>query len=129
MHETIEMLMQGDGEVVAYFVAARVKWAELLHDVCEISVTDLAERISIALEWFEANCGDQQCGREVMAWSGFASIYSNQDGYRRPGRGANEAVKLAEAFAAAFLGDEIKEYARKAAESYYICLENGRYVH
>lgn len=124
MHYAIENLMNNDVSVVEHFSKAKGKWQELLSDITTVSVTELAKRLTSAQSWFEVNCGGRDEGKQIMPWTGFASIYSTQDGYDGPGRSMNEAVKLAQAFVASSVSIEVKGQAHKAARSYHISYDS-----
>lgn len=124
MHSVIESLMNNDPSVVEYFSKAQEKWQEILSDIKTVSVSELAERLSSAQPWFEANCGGRTKGKQIMPWTGFASIYSIQDGYDRPNKSMDEAAKLANAFAKSSVSVEVKGAAREAASSYYISYDS-----
>lgn len=127
MHRTIEKLMANEEPVGEYFVAAKQKWADMLADITEVSVAELADRLTSEQSWFERHCGGRWDGYEVMVWSGFGSIYDVTLGYERDGLGRAEAVKLAEAFASCMCSVEIKGIARDVAASYHLERVNGRY--
>lgn len=127
MHYAIENLMNNEVSTVEHFSKAKEKWEDILSDITTVSVSELAKRLSTAQSWFEVNCGGRDEGKETMPWTGFASIYSIQDGYERPNRSMDEAVKLAQAFVASSVSIEVKGSAHRAALSYHINYENKTY--
>ena len=117
MHDTIEKLMAGDAAIPGYYTAAHAHWKTLLSDVDTVSIEDLAKRLSSAQTWFEHHCGGRSPGQEVMVWTGFASLYSTQDGWENT---AESGKKLAQAFAASMCSVGVKAGARKAGNSYHV---------
>lgn len=114
MHYTLEAILQGNDKVLGYYEAAKGKWEELFAG--EADAKSWAEWIVGETKTFETEAGGAFLGHEVMAWSGFGLLYSNQFGWQDAER--KTADTLVAAFAAADVGDDIKEAARKAAASY-----------
>ncbi|WP_233889692.1 hypothetical protein [Paraburkholderia flagellata] len=108
MHQTIELLMENEKPVGEYFAAAKQRWSEILADITEVSVEELAERLTREQFWFEHHCGGRWVGQEVMVWSGFASIYATTEGYDCEGLTRREAAKLAQAFARSMVSVEVR---------------------
>ena len=56
-------------------------------------------------------------GLEVMAWTGFASLYTTAAGYDG---NEHRPEKLLKAFEASMVSVEVKGHARTAAKAYYV---------
>lgn len=116
MHETIERLLYGDNAVVGYFAKTMAKWNELFEGHAEDDVTAWAEWLGkTQIPFFEAQCGGRSYGQEVMAWSGFGTLYG-QAGFT-PEKKAR-AVKLVKAFDGSTCSIEVKGKAKGAARFY-----------
>ncbi len=118
MHYTIQLLLDGEAAVISYYQAAKIKWNELFVDYRDGSVSDWASWLtSQQVSYFEQHCGGRWEGQEVMAWSGFALLYTTTGGF---GDNLPYAKKLAEAFEKSMCSIELKGGAKRAAKSYYL---------
>jgi hypothetical protein len=119
MHYTIERLLTGDTTVPTHFELARDKWNELFEGKFDATVSDWARWLTDQqIMFFEHRCGGRWEGQEVMAWSGFGSLYSIKLGFTEDTR--KLAIKLAKAFAQSSCSIEVKGAARRAALSYHL---------
>ncbi|TCS38465.1 hypothetical protein EDC30_102204 [Paucimonas lemoignei] len=119
MRSIIEELTKGNADIVGYFVACRERWDGILKNAHSVSVEELAERLSKEQFYFENICGnDRALGKVIMPWSGFATLYSCQVGYRFDD--GPLAYKLSQAFAASTCSGEVKFEAKKAADVYFV---------
>ena len=118
MHSIIEQLMTGNTNVVGWFKSAKAHWEEVLVDIESVTVTELAQRIGGEQRWFENHCGGRDNGQDIMVWTGFASLWSNDAGYE-DGK-EQQARKLLAAFQASHCSIEVKGDAEDAAKSYYL---------
>ena len=118
MHYSLEELMAGNREIVGHYQRANAKWQEFFQTHRALGVKDWAQWLTDQqLSFFEHQCGGRLLGQEVMAWSGFATLYSTQVGFEnnRPA-----AKRLVQAFAASMCSLEVKSHARAAALSYHL---------
>ena len=117
MHRILEMLKNGDSRIVDYSERADEVWTGLLSDLATVSISVLSKRLSSAQRQFEQICEDRFLGKVVMAWSGFAHLYSCDAGFEENG---NLAYKLSQAFEKSMCSIEVKGTVRQAAESYSV---------
>ncbi|MDF5724921.1 MAG: hypothetical protein PUP91_31595 [Rhizonema sp. PD37] len=118
MHHTLERLINGDSSVVSHYEIAKKKWEDFFEKHKNDSIEDWAKWLTESqILFFERNCGGRWEGQEVMAWSGFATLYSIQEGF-----GDNQplAEKLAKAFEKSACSLEVKTAASQATESYWV---------
>jgi hypothetical protein len=115
MHYTIEKLLKGDPSVARDFAAANAIWPELFEFMKDANVIDWAQWLTNKQYQFESQCGGRSDGQEVMAWSGFAYLYSTQVGFED---NYMLADKLREAFERSMVSIEVKGAAKRAAASY-----------
>lgn len=116
MHYTIEALVQGSAEIPHLYKRAGEKWAEFFKTHEKASTAEWSKWISAQqIGFFEQHCGGRLLGQEVMAWSGFGSLYSTATGFDDK---APLARKLAEAFEKSSVSLEVKSHAEEAAASY-----------
>jgi hypothetical protein len=115
MHYTIDMLIQGDGAVVAHYKRALEIWEEIIRLNEFAKVETLAKVLTSRQMQFEHECGGRWVGQEVMVVSGIARFYTTQIGFE-----SNEAevLRVYDAFMASFCSIEVKGHARDVAESY-----------
>ena len=85
MHYTIELLLRGDNQVVAYYVAALERWKEILASEDAASVETLATRLTSEQGWFETHCGGRWEGQEIMVFAGIGHLYDNRIGFEGSG--------------------------------------------
>ena len=118
MQQILEMLKNGDSRIVAYFAEAEKLWGEILWEIDNLSEKELAKKLFHGQRSFEQACGgDLFLGKTVMAWSGFAHLYSCQDGFEKNGP---RAYKLSKAFDQSMCSSEVKIAAKKAAAQYSV---------
>jgi hypothetical protein len=117
MLEVFEKLKQGDGDIVAAFVAADKKWAALLVSAADEDIETIAEMLSQSQPEFERIFGERDFGKICMPWSAMSHLWSTLDGFGDDGNGAI-AWKISQAFEASMCSIEVKGAARAAAEVY-----------
>jgi uncharacterized small protein (DUF1192 family) len=115
MNYIFEALRDGDHSIVDTFVEANALWPEILHDIDDISVDELAERLGVAQMRFERIAGERYLGKMLCGLSGFTHLYSCQVGLED---NIYKARKLRDAFAKSYCSVEVKHTAREAAERY-----------
>jgi hypothetical protein len=116
MQCTIERLLGGDTGVPVYFQKARQKWTELFEAKADASQIAWARWLTDQqIPFFEKQCGGREEGQEIMAWSGFGTLYGG-GGFTDQNR--KLAIKLVKAFAASTCSAEVKSCAKSAARSY-----------
>ena len=118
MRPILEELKNGNKSIADYFVLANKKWEEILYDLDEISIEDLAKRLSKYQESFHTICEDDRLlGKSLMACSGFTHLYSSDIGFGEKG---NLAFKLIKAFESSYCSSEIISWAKTAAQLYNV---------
>jgi hypothetical protein len=118
VHYAIERLLKGDQTVAANFAKAAAKWPELFTMYIHRSAADWAEWLEREqIVFFERECGGRSDGQEVMAWSGFAFIYSTELGFEDRRR---QAEKLSDAFRLSRVSREVQTMAAQAARCYSV---------
>jgi len=116
MHYTLERLINGDSSVVSHYEIAKKEWKDFFAKHKNDSIEYWARWLfESQIGFFENKCGGRYEGQEVMAWSGFATLYSTEEGF---GENQPLAEKLAEAFKKSGCSLEVKFAANKAIESY-----------
>lgn len=116
MHLTIEALREGEN-VAAYYKAGFAKWSEMLKDLGNTKLKDLAERVNDAqTEYFEKQCGGRSMGQEIMAWTGIAYFFDTEEGGF--GDDADAARKIYDALQLSHVSIDVKVHAERAAITY-----------
>ena len=93
MLEILEELKKGSTEIGPNYQKCVEMWSEVLNDASELSVSELAERLTFQLQ-MEQICGGRLLGKTVMAVSGFHYLHDREAGFRDP----QLAEKLLQAF-------------------------------
>jgi hypothetical protein len=115
MHYTIEELIRGNADTVAYYNAAKVHWKEILQSEDAVNAEKLSQTLNLEQLWFEHNCGGRFVGQEIMAIVGIAQFYTTDAGFA----GNEEMVlKVYDALRSSYCSLEVKWHAEKVAESY-----------
>jgi hypothetical protein len=120
MHFVIELLMQENDNVIAYFKIAKQKWREILNQHIGDSEEALAKTLSLEQFWFENNCGGRWEGQEIMVICGITQFYSTDTGF---GTDRPSALRVYNAFMKSHCSLEVKGEADKVAKSYYLLEE------
>ena len=120
MHSVIELLMQENADVTAYFKNAKQKWREIIDQHEGDSEEDLAKTLSLEQFWFENNCGGRWEGQEIMVICGITQFYSTNTGF---GADRLSALRVYNAFMKSHCSLEVKGAADKVARSYYLLEE------
>jgi hypothetical protein len=118
MQSILDKLKNGNMDIVSFFVQAEELWGELLDDIDDISIQELAERLHVKQGGFETICGERHLGKIVMGWSSIPHFYSSDSGFEE-GNG-ERAYKLSQAFASSYCSVEVKHAAREASEVYSV---------
>ncbi|HEV7222646.1 MAG TPA: hypothetical protein VGN42_08095 [Pirellulales bacterium] len=116
MHYTIEMLIQGRGEIIAFYHAAADHWRAIWDREDAANLEMLARMLPTEQMWFEKNCGGRWVGQEIMVVSGFALHYSTEGGFVE--NGYERARLLYDAIQSSLCSVEVKVIAEDVAESY-----------
>lgn len=118
MQGILNALKDGDIRIPAFFAQAELLWCELLEDIDEIDVDELAVRLDLNQTRFEAICGERYLGKKIMGLSSISHFYSTGDGWKDGG--GYRAHKLCQAFAKSSCSNEVKNAAREAAALYAV---------
>jgi hypothetical protein len=112
------MIIAGNADVIGFYDVAKTAWSRLFNDRSQASLQEWAGWLSNnQIRLFEEECGGRWMGQEVMGWSGFAMLYTTEDGF---GSRLPIARKLLAAFSASSCSIEVKSIAERAAEFYDI---------
>lgn len=114
MHRTFDLLVNGDAAVLDHYKAAVQRWKEIWQRPQSNSMYALASLLSSEQTWFETNCGGRSLGQEIMVISGFAILYTPQDGSREE----KQARMLFDAFQSSSCSVEVKFGAEWVASTY-----------
>ena len=118
MDQTINALLKGDKNIVAYYQKTNEKWQELFVAKKDSPVSTWAQWLSDQqIPFFERECGGRHLGEEVMACSGFGVLYNVIVGFDEM---EELAVKLVKAFEESRCSIEVKSMARHAATYYHL---------
>jgi hypothetical protein len=115
MHHTIEILYQGNPEILEWYKRARDRWNAIFKEIDPLDGENLAERLTHEQKWFERNCGGKYIGREIMVVTSVAQFYSTESGFDDSGA---KAKSIIDAFARSLCSGEVKGKAKSVAESY-----------
>lgn len=113
----LEELKKGSTEIRPIYKSCVEMWSEVLDDAQDLSVEDLAERISLDLQRrMEHACGKQNLrkknlGKTIMAFSGFHYL-CDEHGI---GNNSQLAERLLQAFDHSGVSSEVKARAKRAA--------------
>ena len=109
----LEELKKGSTEIGPIYKSCVEMWSEVLDDAQDLSVEDLAERISFVLRRrMELACGKRDLGKTIMAFSGFHYL-CDEHGI---GNNSQLAEKLLQAFDHSDVSSQVKTRAKRAAE-------------
>lgn len=109
----LEELKKGSTEIGPIYENCVEMWSEVLDDAQDLSVDDLAEKLSFDFQQrIERACGNRNLGKTIMAVSGFHYLCDEH------GIGDNSqlAKKLLQAFGQSMVSNEVKSRAKRAAE-------------
>jgi hypothetical protein len=112
MINTIGSLLSGK-PVQEWYRLADEKWSDLIAKYG--TGKELADALESAQMDFERICGDIDIGKEVMAITGIAHFYSQDDGFRDP-RGREMAGKVYAAIRRSNCSGEVHTFADFAAD-------------
>ena len=115
MQYTLEALLKGQEKILEYYEHAKTHWDELFADA-QAADSWAAWIAREEKAYFEPECGGMFVGREVMAWSAFASLYSIQFGWQDDKLVL--ARKLIDGFAESTCSEETKAAAVEAERLY-----------
>jgi hypothetical protein len=108
MDHTIEMVVNGDDQVLLWFALAKRKW-----DIEGVDLLDSKKLANIAYSeqfWFEENCGpgshDRWVGQEVMVVSAIFRFYDRDSGFH--GRSQKQAQAMYRALASSSNGCSVE---------------------
>ena len=115
MHYTIELLIQGDENVVTYYRKAEELWSQI-DKKPEFEKTEFLAKVLTNMQLqFEHECGGRWVGQEIMVVVGITRYYTTDVGFE-----GNEelALRVHDAFMASFCSMEVKGHAQSVAEAY-----------
>lgn len=115
MHYSLELLVQGQSEVVNYYRAAASHWREIWSRKESRDLASLANLLTSEQRWFEHHCGGRWVGQEVMVVSGLAGLYTSAAGFDD---NLPRARLLYDAFLSSYCSVEVKSMAERVARSY-----------
>lgn len=114
---TIEMLLQGDAQILGFYGSAQIRWKHILNSDDADELETLAVRLASEQSWFEADCGGRWAGKEIMVATGFGHLYRELIGFC----GNEELVlRLRDAFMQSNCSSEVKYYTERVAALYSI---------
>lgn len=117
MHYTIELLMQGNPNILNFYESAKTKWTEILKETGTANIEQLANRLGAEQSWFEHNCGSRWIGQEIMVVAGLCQFYKTDIGFEGH---EQEVVAVYDAIQASWCSLEVKGLADQVAKSYSI---------
>jgi hypothetical protein len=117
MHYTIELLIQGNQQIIVYYNKAKEKWNEILKEYDINNIDEFSKKLNISQLWFEHNCGGRWVGQEIMVVSGICQFYTTQNGF---GESKKSAIRIYKAFMMSYCSIEVKGIADEIAKSYYL---------
>ena len=120
MHNTIELLLSGDSDVLEYYTNAKERWKKILSENEGSTSDELAKVLTREQIWFEHNCGTRWVGQEIMAVTGIAQFYSTQRGFDDK---RELALHIYESFMKSYCSLEVKGLASDVAKDYYLIEE------
>ena len=120
MQIILEQLKNGDADIVAKYQGCDKLWGDLIPDIRELPVKDIAEELRHVRAQFARIAGGNSPGKVMMVWSCFSHLYSCADGF---GDNHHLAEKMAKALTT-FPGstEETKHEVKTAASVYRIDL-------
>ncbi len=116
-----DVLKTGQADLPEKFKEVERLWEHELAQVGSISIAELAERLNALQLRIERVFGNRNQGKEFMAWTAFAHLYSYASGFTS-GSPVN-SEKLRDAFAMSSCSMEVKFAARAAAAAYGVGLK------
>lgn len=114
MDNAIERLISLDEKASDYFERADRKWAAFFARSLDDPIETWSSWLTAQEIPFELECGGKRMGHQVMAWSGFAHIFSHRKYEDPTGMGR----KLLGAFRASLVSADIAKEAAEAAAFY-----------
>lgn len=118
MQGILNALKDGNMSIPTYFAQAELLWCELLEDIDDIDIEELAVRLDMNQSRFESICGERYLGKKIMGLSSISHFYTAGDGWV-DGNGYR-AYKLCKAFAKSSCSTEVKSAVREAAAMYAV---------
>ncbi len=112
---TLELLIQGDPDIVDYYNNARNLWQEIRESANFNDVASLAQDLANKQFQFERECGGRWLGQEIMAIVGIGQFYNSNVGFDAT---IEDAIKVKNAFAQSYCSLEVKWHAEKTVEIY-----------
>jgi hypothetical protein len=110
---TLDLLIQGQQEIVEYYNNARQLWQQIRESEAFNNVDTLAQELTNRQLRFEKDCGGRWIGQEIMAIVGIGQFYSIEVGFDG---NTDEAIKVKNAFAQSYCSIEVKYHAERAVE-------------
>jgi hypothetical protein len=115
MHELLERLSRGDTRLIDMCRQANQSWTEFLDELRSADTGTLSARLGFFEPHFKRIFETETMGQTMMPWTGFASLYDTQHGWRD---NRDRALQLAEAFARSNCSQEVRDEARSCVISY-----------
>jgi hypothetical protein len=115
MHERLERLRRGDTRLIDMCRQANQSWTEFLEELRTADTGTLSARLGFFEPHFKRIFETETMGQTMMPWTGFASLYDTQHGWRD---NRDRALQLAEAFARSNCSQEVRDEARSCVISY-----------
>ena len=116
MKQTLEALINGDDQIINYYINARNHWEQIFEQVEPTTIPVMAERLFREQIWFEQNCGGRWFGQEIMVLSAIAYFYNSQEGF---GENLDRAKSILLAFAESMCSIEVKQIAEDIPKTYF----------
>lgn len=120
MNYTIEHLIDGDRDVLAFYKNAKERWKKILSENSDSNSDELAKILPAEQRWFEINCGSRWIGQEIMVVTGIAQFYTTDRGFDN---NRDKALLIYEAFMKSYCSLEVKGAAEDVARNYYLIEE------
>jgi len=71
MNYTVELLVNGDPDLLEYYRLAVGRWREIWTRPESSTIISMATMLCDEQTWFEENCGGRWVGQEIMVVAGF----------------------------------------------------------
>lgn len=117
MNYTIELLINGDKNVISYYQSAKDRWNKIMINHKNASPSQLSKELTSEQMWFEKNCGGRWIGQEIMVISGISQYYTTEKGFSDK---KEKALLVYDALMMSYCSIEVKSIARDIAQSYYL---------
>lgn len=117
MHYTIEMLVNGNSEILEFYRKAKHRWKKILNENQNANSNELSKVLTNEQLWFEYNCGTRWIGQEIMVVTGITQFYSTDSGFDER---KDQALLVYNAFMNSYCSIEVKGAANSVAKNYYL---------